>query len=105
MPRRGGVTDHNAAMDNKAETNMATHQGHCFCAAVEIEVNGAPEAMGYCHCNACRSWSAAPVGEGLKLLENWRGASFADLIHQTGFSEPGKGAPHGDEDTRFAAHT
>jgi hypothetical protein len=44
-------------------------------------------------------------GEGLKLLENWRGASFADLIHQTGFSEPGKGAPHGDEDTRFAAHT
>jgi hypothetical protein len=45
------------------------------------------------------------VGEGLKLLENWRGASFADLIHQTGFSEPGKGAPHGDEDTRFAAHT
>ena len=40
---------------------MATHQGHCFCGAVEIEVNGAPEAMGYCHCNACRSWSAAPV--------------------------------------------
>ena len=24
---------------------MATHQGHCFCGAVEIEVNGAPEAM------------------------------------------------------------
>jgi hypothetical protein len=52
------------------------------------------------HCPALRS-----AGEGLKLLENWRGASFADLIHQTGFSEPGKGAPHGDEDTRFAAHT
>jgi hypothetical protein len=50
--------------------------------------------------------NASPVaGEGLKLLENWRGASFADLIHQTGFGEPGKGAPHGDEDTRFAAHT
>ena len=44
-------------------------------------------------------------GEGLKLLENWRGASFADLIHQTGFGEPGKGAPHGDEDSCFAAHT
>jgi hypothetical protein len=40
---------------------MATHQGRCFCGAVEIEVNGAPEAMGYCHCNSCRSWSAAPV--------------------------------------------
>jgi hypothetical protein len=50
-------------------------------------------------------WLNAAYGEGLKLLENWRGASFADLIHQTGFSEPGKGAPHGDEDTRFAAHT
>jgi hypothetical protein len=28
---------------------------------VEIEVEGAPEAMGYCHCRSCRSWSAAPV--------------------------------------------
>ena len=62
-------------------------------------------------CGAVRSMyldvviSLACFGEGLKLLENWRGASFADLIHQTGFGEPGKGAPHGDEDTRFAAHT
>jgi hypothetical protein len=44
------------------------------------------------------------TGKGLELLENWWGASFANLIHQTGFGEPGKGAPHGDEDTRFAAH-
>jgi hypothetical protein len=45
-------------------------------------------------------------GEVLKLLGIWRGASFADLIliQQTGFGEPGKGAPHGDEDTCFAAH-
>jgi len=28
---------------------------------VEIEVTGAPEAMGYCHCASCRSWSAGPV--------------------------------------------
>jgi hypothetical protein len=40
---------------------MATHTGGCFCGAVEIEVTGAPEAMGYCHCSSCRSWSAAPV--------------------------------------------
>ena len=40
---------------------MTTHQGKCFCGAVEIEVQGAPEAMGYCHCSSCRSWSAAPV--------------------------------------------
>jgi transposase len=44
-------------------------------------------------------------GEVLGLLENWRGASFADVNQQTGFGEPGKGAPHGNENTGFAAHT
>src|SRR6185295_14002763 len=29
--------------------------------AVEIEVHGTAEAMGYCHCSSCRSWSASPV--------------------------------------------
>ena len=38
-----------------------SYVGRCFCGAVEIEVTGTPEAMGYCHCNSCRSWSAAPV--------------------------------------------
>lgn len=38
-----------------------THQGQCFCGAVRIEVSGNPEAMGYCHCQSCRSWSAAPL--------------------------------------------
>jgi hypothetical protein len=37
------------------------HKGSCFCGAVEVEVSGAPEAMGYCHCESCRSWSAGPV--------------------------------------------
>ena len=37
------------------------HSGKCFCGAVEIEVSGAPEAMGYCHCESYRSWSAGPV--------------------------------------------
>ena len=36
-------------------------QGKCFCGAVEIEVTGQPNAMGYCHCRSCRSWSAGPV--------------------------------------------
>jgi hypothetical protein len=35
--------------------------GRCFCGEVEIEVEGAPEVMGYCHCESCRSWSASPV--------------------------------------------
>ena len=38
-----------------------TYHGACFCGAVEFEVTGAPAAMGYCHCESCRSWSAAPV--------------------------------------------
>src|SRR3954469_17184634 len=38
-----------------------THVGTCFCGAVEVEVSGAPEAMGYCHCSSCRSWSGGPV--------------------------------------------
>ena len=38
-----------------------SHRGSCFCGAVEIEATGKPEAMGYCHCASCRSWSAGPV--------------------------------------------
>lgn len=37
------------------------HVGTCFCAAVEIAVEGEPEGMGYCHCASCRSWSGGPV--------------------------------------------
>ena len=37
------------------------YQGSCFCGAVEIEVTGAPDVMGYCHCQSCRSWSGGPV--------------------------------------------
>lgn len=40
---------------------MKTYQGRCFCGAVQLEVTGKPEAMGYCHCGDCRSWSASPV--------------------------------------------
>ena len=40
---------------------MTVHKGNCFCGAVEIQVQGTPEGMGYCHCSSCRSWSAAPV--------------------------------------------
>jgi hypothetical protein len=35
--------------------------GSCFCGAVQIEVAGAPEEMGYCHCQSCRSYSGGPV--------------------------------------------
>ena len=37
------------------------HVGSCFCGAITFEVSGVPEAMGYCHCRSCRSWSGGPV--------------------------------------------
>jgi hypothetical protein len=43
------------------QTMSVSHSGQCFCGAVKVEVTGAPEAMGYCHCSSCRSWSAGPV--------------------------------------------
>jgi hypothetical protein len=38
-----------------------TYVGSCFCGAVQLEAVGEPEAMGYCHCRSCRSWSGGPV--------------------------------------------
>jgi len=38
-----------------------TYSGSCFCGEVQLEVHGEPVAQGYCHCESCRSWSAAPV--------------------------------------------
>ncbi len=40
---------------------MSEHKGTCFCGAVEVTVHGEPAAMGYCHCNSCRHWSAGPI--------------------------------------------
>ena len=38
-----------------------SYNGGCFCGAVQLTVTGAPAAMGYCHCESCRHWSAGPV--------------------------------------------
>jgi hypothetical protein len=51
------------------DPNMTTQKGSCFCGAVELEVTGDPEAMGYCHCSSCRSWSAGPVN-AFTLFQN-----------------------------------
>jgi hypothetical protein len=42
-------------------SHSETYQGACFCGAVKFSLRGAPEAMGYCHCDSCRQWSAGPV--------------------------------------------
>ena len=58
-----------------------TYNGSCFCGAVQFTVSGEPAAMGYCHCESCRTWSAGPVNaftlwnpEGVKVTRG------ADLI-------------------------
>src|SRR5690349_22616426 len=52
-------------MRDRKECEMTTenrlHTGRCFCGAVEFAVSGEPMAMGYCHCDSCRSWSGGPV--------------------------------------------
>lgn len=42
-------------------SNEANYDGSCFCGAVQFTVSGEPAAMGYCHCESCRHWSAGPV--------------------------------------------
>ncbi|MGA3156092.1 MAG: GFA family protein [Steroidobacteraceae bacterium] len=42
-------------------SNDGAYQGGCFCGTVKFEVSGEPVAMGYCHCDSCRHWSAGPV--------------------------------------------
>ena len=42
-------------------TNDKTYKGSCFCGTVQFSVTGEPAAMGYCHCESCRTWSAGPV--------------------------------------------
>ena len=37
------------------------YSGSCFCGTVRFTVSGDPAAVGYCHCDSCRSWSASPV--------------------------------------------
>jgi hypothetical protein len=31
------------------------YEGRCFCGSVEFVVSGEPAAMGYCHCESCRT--------------------------------------------------
>ena len=64
-----------------------THVGKCFCGAVEIKVTGEPAAAGYCHCESCRSWSAAPVN-AFSLWKNEavtvvRGVDDVGTYHKT----------------------
>src|SRR5690349_22352573 len=59
LPMRGeaGLT----YLSRAFKETVVMYVGSCFCGAVTLEVSGEPEAMGYCHCRSCRSWSGGPV--------------------------------------------
>ena len=64
-----------------------TCSGTCFCGAVEIVVSGEPAAMGYCHCDSCRHWSASPVNAftlwAPDAVRVTRGAEHVGTYHKT----------------------
>jgi hypothetical protein len=55
------LVDTPADNEKQEEIMSDSYTGTCFCGAVEIRVTGKPNAMGYCHCRSCRSWSGGPV--------------------------------------------
>ncbi len=67
------------------------HIGSCFCGAVKIEVAGSPEAMGYCHCSSCRSWSGGPVNAfslwKAEAVQVKSGAEHIATFQKTAFSQ------------------
>ena len=68
-----------------------THKATCYCGAVEIELRGEPLEMGYCHCEACRRYSAAPVSAfTLWKIDNvkvTKGAEFLGKFKQSEMSD------------------
>ena len=70
------------------EVNRApSYGGACFCGAVRIRVTGQPVAMGYCHCESCRRWSASPANAFMlwkpESLEVTRGQEHLGSYHKT----------------------
>ncbi len=60
---------------------MSTYEGSCFCGNVQFSVTGDAAAMGYCHCDSCRHWSAGPVNAfTLWKTENVKVTKGADQI-------------------------
>ncbi|HZQ60919.1 MAG TPA: GFA family protein [Casimicrobiaceae bacterium] len=64
-----------------------TYDGSCFCGDVQFTMTGTPAAMGYCHCESCRHWSAGPVNaftlwapDAMKIT---RGADKLGTYHKT----------------------
>ena len=78
-----------ASIKPQASAQQAYH-GSCFCGAVQFTVTGAPVAMGYCHCDSCRHWSAGPVNAFTlwkpESLQVTRGADNVGTFNKTPYS-------------------
>ena len=55
------ATEGSSARQSAMSEDEKTFDGQCQCGAVRIVVTGDPGGAGYCHCAACRCWSAGPV--------------------------------------------
>ena len=57
------MNEHQVTTDGTADGSAAPeiHIGTCFCGSVQVRATGAPLEMGYCHCDSCRFYSAAPL--------------------------------------------
>jgi hypothetical protein len=65
-----------------------TYSGTCYCGAVEIEASGEPVDMGYCHCDACRRYSGAPVNAfSLWKIDNVKVTKGAESLRKFKSSE------------------
>jgi hypothetical protein len=68
-------------------TSTTRYEGRCFCGAVQIAVTGNATAMGYCHCESCRQWSAGPLNAFTLWPENavnvTKGEQHIDSYQQT----------------------
>jgi len=56
-----GNTSTRANSEGTFVNNAMAYKGSCFCNVVQVTVSFESAAMGYCHCESCRSWSAGPV--------------------------------------------
>src|SRR6202008_3056391 len=69
---------------------MSSLSGSCFCGEVKFQVTGAPEAMGDCHCESGRRWSAGPVNAFTlwkpAALQVTKGASSIGTYNKTPIS-------------------
>ncbi len=67
-----------------------SYQGRCFCGGVQFSLTGEPAAMGYCHCESCRHWSASPVNAFTlwppSALRITKGAENVGSYHKTEMS-------------------